>query len=209
LITIYTEAFPGQHSCGLIRDIRIRWALEEAELPYRVEYIDHTDPSYRVRQPFGQVPAVDYSGLPLFDSSAIILRVADGCEALLPRDEAERGRALAWGMSAITTIEYPILNLCRIDLFPAKPELEIQLRPFNEQLVTKKLDDLSTALGEQEYLEGRFTVGDLLMASALVFLRHTDLVEAHPRLGPYLRRCHSRPAYLKAMEAHMAAFLNP
>jgi glutathione S-transferase len=206
VIKIFTTTFPTPHSWGLIRDIRIRWALEEVGQDYEVEYVDRFSPEYRSKQPFGQVPAVEIDGLSLFETAAIILHIGDLYEGLLPRDKEARARAVMWVIAGASTMEPTIDNLCRIDLFSPAPELERPMRPINEMAVKRRLSELATALGDRDYLEDDFTAGDLAMSSALNLLRHTSLVSAEPTLSAYLARCHARPAYQRALADHMEVF---
>ncbi len=208
MIKIYTTTFPTPHSWGLIRDIRLRWALEEAGQAYEVEFVDRFDPTFRLKQPFGQVPAIDVDGFGMFDTSAIILYIAEKYGALLPKSPEARARAIMWVMAASTTMEITIDNLCRIDLFSPAPELEKPMRPINEEFVKTRLADLAAALGEKDFLEADgFTAGDLVMCSTLHLLRHTGLVASEqPKLAAYIERCHDRPAYKRALADHMKAF---
>ena len=208
MIKIYTTTFPTPHSWGLIRDIRVRWALEEVGQPYEVEFVDRFDPAFRSKQPFGQVPTIDMDGFEMFDTSAIILYIAEKYGVLLPKNPEAKARAVMWAMAASTTMEITIDNLCRIDLFSPAPELERPMRPFNEGFVKTRLAELAAALGDKEYLEkDGFTAGDLIMCSALYLLRHTGLVEQEqPKLAAYIERCHNRPAYKRALADHMKAF---
>src|SRR4051812_21485688 len=105
---------------GLVRDLRVRWACEEAGLPYRPMLIgpeDQASAAYRACQPFGQVPMMEEDGLVLFESGAIVLHIGARSEALLPRDEAGRARAMTWVFAALNTIEVVIEPLADIDLF--------------------------------------------------------------------------------------------
>ena len=202
---------------GLVRDLRVRWALEEAGLPYEQKLIgpeDQASADYRALQPFGQVPVMvtgDGLGgsLELFESGAIVLSIAERSEAgnsLLPADPCKRSRAITWLFAALNSIEPPVQNLAGIDLFYAGEEWAKLRRPAAESIVRKRLSELATALGDKEYLEGRFTVGDLMMTTVLRILRHTDLVADEPKLAGYLARCEARPAFQRALAAQMAVF---
>src|SRR3954464_6725314 len=108
---------------GLVRDLRVRWALEEAGLAYEPVLIgraDQVSPDYRAWQPFGQVPAYEEDGLRLFESGAIVLHVAgraDAGESLPPPDPAARARAIEWMFAALNSVEPHLQNLAAIDLF--------------------------------------------------------------------------------------------
>jgi len=195
---------------GLVRDLRVRWALEEAGLRYEVKLLEageKEEPDYRAWQPFGQVPAYEENGLKLFESGAIVLRIAERSETLLPGDPAAKARAIQWLFAALSSIEPPIQNLAGIDLFSADQEWAKLRRPEAEAYVRKRLAELSAALGDKAHLDGpRFTAGDLLMATVLRILRHTDLVAEQPSLAAWLARCDERPAFQRALAGQMADF---
>lgn len=194
---------------GLVRDLRLRWALEEMGAPYEVRTIsreDQTTPAYRALQPFGQAPVLHDDGFSLFESGAILLHLGKGSEALLPTDEAARARATAWLFAALNSIEPFIQQLVVIDVFCAGEEWAKLRRPQAEEMVRRRLTDLSAALGERDYLEERFTAGDLMMTTVLRILRHTDLVAEHANLKAYMKRCEGRPAFQRALSDQIALF---
>ena len=196
---------------GLVRDLRVRWALEEAGLPYETRLIgpeDQASASYRAMQPFGQVPAYEEDGLVLFESGAILLHIADRSEALMPSDPKARTRVTAWMFAALNSIEPRIQNLAAIDLFHAKEEWAKTRRPEELKFVQKRLAALSDWLDGRDYLEGRFTVADLLMTTVLRIPRNTDVVTQIPVLHAYRLRCEARPAFKKALDSQMADFVD-
>jgi len=197
---------------GLVRDLRVRWALEEAGIAYEQHLLgdgEKESAAYRAWQPFGQVPAYEEDGLKLFESGAIVLHIAakdEAGETLLPADPAARAKATEWMFAALNTIEPQIQNLAAIDLFYAAEDWAKARRPGAEEMAKKRLADLATALGDKDWLaDNRFTAGDLLMATVLRIPRHTGLV-AEAGLGDYLARCEARPAFGRALAAQMAAF---
>jgi glutathione S-transferase len=145
-------------------------------------------------------------GIVLFESGAIVLHIGERSEALLPRDEAGRARAMTWVFAALNTIEVAIEPLADIDLFWPNETWAKTRRPEAEKHVRKRLTELAGALGDRDYLEGRFTAGDLMMTTVLRILRHTDLVSREPTLSSYVARCEARPAFQRALAAQMAAF---
>ena len=194
---------------GLVRDLRVRWALEEARLPYEQCLIgpeDQGSESYRRLQPFGQVPAYEEDGLVLFESGAIVLHVAEQSPALMPSDPKRRARVTAWMFAALNTLEPAIQQLAELDLFYADEEWVKQRRPAVVERVEARLATLAGCLDGREYLEGDFTAADVLMTTVLRFLRHTDLVAQVPVLEAYRLRCEARPAFQKALADQMAAF---
>ena len=199
---------------GLVRDLRVRWALEEAGLRYEQQLLadgEKDGAAYRAWQPFGQVPAYeedDESGgkLRLFESGAIVLHIAERSEALLPAEPGPRARAVQWLIAALNSIEPHIQNLAAIDLFYKEEDWAKQRRRGAEQMVQARLAAVRQALGEDAWLtDNRFSAGDLMMATVLRILRHTDLV-AQGGLADYLARGEARPAFRRALAAQMAAF---
>ncbi|HET6655393.1 MAG TPA: glutathione S-transferase family protein [Gammaproteobacteria bacterium] len=208
---IKVSAFPWvpPFAQGLVRDIRARWALEEAGLDYDQQLLGadyKTSSSYRRLQPFGQVPAYEEDGLVLFESGAIVLHIAERSAALMPRDRASRARVTAWMFCALNTIEPPVLNLALIDFFHASEEWAKLRRPGAIKEIKLRLAELAACLDGRDYLENRFTAADLLMTSVLRALRHTDLVAQIPALENYRLRCEDRPAFKKALADQMANF---
>jgi glutathione S-transferase len=194
---------------GIVRDLRVRWALEEAGWPYEVELVDaatRQTPEFRARQPFGQVPVFAADGLELFESGAIVQLIAEQCEALMPTDAAGRAETLAWMYAALNTVEPPVLNLFAIDVVSPGEEWARQRRSAAVEAVGTRLEALSDKLFDRDYLAGRFSAADILMATVLRFLRKSDVVEAYPLLAGYLRRCEARPAFGKALADQTAAF---
>lgn len=194
---------------GLVRDLRVRWALEEAGVPYEEKLIDLEElgsPEYRRLQPFGQVPAYVEDGLTLFESGAIVLRIAERSEGLLPADPRERARAQVWMFAAVSSIEPHLQNLTELDLRHSSEAWAAERRPALLARATMRLQDLAQVLGARDYLEERFTAGDLMMATVLRIPRHIPLVAGFPVLARYLARCEARPAFGRALAAQMAAF---
>lgn len=194
---------------GLVRDLRVRWALEEAGLQYRERLIGREDlatAAYRALQPFGQVPAIEEDGFKLFESGAIVLHIAERSEALLPADATARARTTAWMFAAVNTVEPPIQDLAGVDLFYADQAWAAARRPMLVDAVQKRLAALEFWLAGRDYLEDRFTAGDLLMTTVLRMLRHTEIVSARPSLKAYKERCEARPTFQKALADHLKPF---
>jgi glutathione S-transferase len=187
----------------------VRWALEEAGIPYRERLIGAEDlatTAYRALQPFGQVPAIETGNLKLFESGAIVLHIAERCEALMPADANGRARTITWMFAALNTIEPPIMELFLLDFSPAGEGWASVRRPTAIEAAQKRLSQLEEWLGSGDYLEGRFTAGDLMMTTVLRILRDTDIVSGRPTLKAYQARCEARPAFRKAMADHLKPF---
>jgi glutathione S-transferase len=194
---------------GLVRDLRVRWALEEAGLPYEQKLLgpgENNSAEHRARQPFGQVPVYQEGDLTLFESGAILMHIAQKSPVLLPEDPSDRAQVWQWMFAALNSVEPPIANLTLIDLFNANEEWAKLRRPGAEKFLRGRLEGLSAGLGSREYFTSRFTVADLLMTTVLRNLRHTEILADYPNLAALKARCESRPAFQRALNAQMANF---
>jgi glutathione S-transferase len=208
-IEVTAFAWVPDFAKGLVRDLRVRWALEEAGLSYRERLLDARNPrpeAYFQEQPFGQVPAYRDETVQLFESGAIVLHVGQRSEALLPRDTAGRARATAWLIAALNSVEPRVMEIAAIDIFHPDDEWARLRRPEAIENARRRLAHVAAWLGDKDYLEGAFTVGDLMMTAVLRGLRHTDLVAEHANLAAYLARCEARPAFQRALAAQLAVF---
>jgi glutathione S-transferase len=208
-VRISTFAWVPPVAQGLVRDLRVRWALEEAGLRYEERPIrlgEHAAPEYVALQPFGQIPACQEDGLTLFESGAIVLHIAERCETLLPSDPKMRARAKTWMFAALNTVEPPIMFLNWLQQMNSAERNAVQ-KPVIEW-VQRRLHGLVDWLDARDYLEEQFTAGDLLMTTVLRILRTTDLLCAMPTLAAYQSRCEARPAFQKALSAQMLTFQN-
>ena len=192
---------------GLARDTRVRWALEEAGLPYQVRLVSFRamkEPAHLARHPFGQIPTYEEGNLVLFETGAIVLHVAQHHAGLLPDDADARARAIAWMFAAVNTVESPILDFMTARLFEAdKPWAEARL-PLVADRVRDRLKQLSARLGRADWLDGGFSAGDLMMASVLLRLRASGILDEFPNLAAYVARGEARPAYKRAFAAQLA-----
>jgi glutathione S-transferase len=194
---------------GLVRDLRVRWALEETGQNYKSILIgpeDQKSEPYRTLQPFGQVPFYKEDDFSMFESGAIVLHIAEKSEVLMPRDAKARLRTTTWMFAALNSVEPHIQNLVVLDAFYANEEWAKQRRPGARALAESRLSTLSNRLGKREYLEDRFTAADLLMTTVLRMLRDGDLIGQFPALRDYRQRGEARPAFKKALAAQMADF---
>lgn len=212
MITLTTYKWVPDFAAPLMRAFRVRWALEEAGIPYRVRLValgaEQKSPEHLARQPFGQAPAIEEDGLVLHESGAIALHIAEKSEALMPKDGIGRARATAWVFSALNSIENAVQELGSIIFFHKDAAWAKERRPQVEQFVRLRLGQLADALGDKDYLEGRFTVGDLMMADVLRIIDATGIVDEFPALKAYKARCEARPAFQRAMKAQMEGFAN-
>jgi glutathione S-transferase len=210
MITISAFRWVPDFARGQVRDLRVRWALEEAGLRYTTRLLEQGDQDkqeYRAVQPFGQVPIFEEDGFRLFESGAIVLHVGERSEALLPTDPGARARATQWLIAALNSIEPFVMNVAVIDLFYANEEWAKLRRPGAVEFVQRRLAALSTSIGDKPYLDGgRFTAGDLMMTTVLRILKHTDIVTRDQRLAAYIERCTARPAFKRAIDAQLGDF---
>jgi len=210
MITISAFRWVPEFARGYVRDLRVRWALEEAGLPYRTRLLEQGDQDkddYRALQPFGQVPIFEENGFSLFETGAIVTHIGEQCEALLPTDRKARAQALQWVFAALNSIEPFIMNVVVIDIFYADEEWAKLRRPGAVAFAQRRLAGLSNSLGDKPYLGGdRFTAGDLMMSTVLRALDYTDLVSGDARLAGYVARCTARPAFQRALDAQLGDF---
>jgi glutathione S-transferase len=210
LITLTTYKWVPDFAAPLMRAFRVRWALEEAGIPYKVHHVslgpEQKSPEHLARQPFGQAPAIEEDGLTLHESGAIVLYIGEKSEALLPKDRIGRERATAWVFSALNTIEPPVQELGSIIFFHKDAAWAKERRPQVERFLRQRLQQLADALGEKDYLEGRFTVGDLMMTDVLRIIDQTGIINDYPTLIAYRQRCESRPAFQRALKDQLEGF---
>jgi glutathione S-transferase len=194
---------------GLVCDLRVRWALEEAGLPYEEKLLaigEHKAPAHLASQPFGQVPVFEEDGMSLFESGAIVMHLGERCPALLPADPVKRARACAWMFAALNSVEPHVQNYASLDVFHANEEWARLRKPGAREAAQARLEAVAAVLQGRDYLENQFTAGDLLMVTVLRILRDTDLVKNLPVLAAYQARCEARPAFQRALAAQLAPF---
>ena len=213
MITLTTYKWVPDFAAPLMRAFRVRWALEEAGLPYDIRLValgpEQRSPEHLARQPFGQAPAIEDDGLILHESGAIALYLAEKSDALMPNDRVDRERATAWVFSALNTIEPAVQELGSIIFFHKDAAWAKERRPQVEEFLRLRLGQLANALGDKDYLEGRFTVGDLMMSDVLRIIDSTGIVDGFPKLHAYRDRCQARPAFQRAMKDQMEGFAQP
>ncbi|MDR6624684.1 glutathione S-transferase family protein [Caulobacter segnis] len=194
---------------GLARDMPARWALEEVGQPYDVRLVtfaEMKEPAHKALQPFGQIPTYEADGLVLFESGAIVLRVAERHPGLLPAEPDARARAIAWMFAAVSTVQPPIVERERAFLLERdKPWFDAR-QPALEQEVRRRLEDLSLRLGDADWLDGPFSAGDLMMVTVLRRPASANLLADYPNLAAYVARAEARPAFQRAFAAQLAVF---
>ncbi|WP_309088679.1 glutathione S-transferase family protein [Phenylobacterium sp.] len=204
------EASPDEGR-GLARDMRVRWALEEAGQPYDVQLVSFAEmkqPAHLARHPFGQIPTYQEGELVLFETGAIVLHIAQRHPGLLPDEPNARARAIAWLFAALNTVEPPIVELEQMEYAEGDRPWHAARVPLMEGRVRTRLKALSRRLGGAEWLDGAFSAGDLMIVMVLRRLEDTSLVDEHPNLAAYVARGKARPAYRRAFDAQLAVFMD-
>ena len=194
---------------GLVRDLRLRWALEEIGRPYRVRLLDATKArpaEYFCEQPWGQVPIYKDDQVQLFESGAILIHLGLQDDRLLPTDTASRMRGIAWLIAALNSVEPAIFPLLMINVFNKGEPWTEEARPKFTERLNGRLKCASDALGDKEWLEDRFTIGDLMFVTVLRQLRSTGILDQFPNLAALVGRGESRPAFERALSDQLAVF---
>ncbi|MBB4594766.1 glutathione S-transferase family protein [Xanthomonas cannabis] len=192
---------------GLVRDTRLRWALEEVGQPYEVRLLPFRalkQPAHLAIHPFGQIPTFEHGELALFETGAIVLHIAQRYPGLLPHDDNARARAIAWMFAALNTVEPPMLELGNALLLEADKPWMAERLPLLHKRIQRRLQHLGDHLGSNPWLEGEFSAGDLLMISVLIRIKLTGLLDGFANLQDYVTRGEQRPAYQRAFAAQWA-----
>lgn len=199
-LVLFTYDWVPESPRGFVRDIRVRWLLQELGRPYRVETVPSRDksPDHLESQPFAQVPFIQDGDLNLFESGAILLHLAEGT-ALMP--DARRPHVQQWLIAALNSVE-PVIMAWIVAKSFDKDEATAARR---EPLVRQRLAQLQAALGDKDWLLGdSFTVADLLMADILRIPARNGLLDDLHGLAAYVERATDRPAFRKALADHLA-----
>lgn len=191
---------------GFVRDIRIRWALEEAGLPYRVESTPFKDrgPEHYAAQPFAQVPWLTDGDLTIFESGAILLHLGEMSEKLMPADRRARNECKEWLIAALNSMEMASVPW---SLFHFMGQTDTQMFGFFDNWVKAlRIARLETVLSKREWLAGQFSVADILMADVLRLIDRFGALDEAPITKAYMQRATTRPAFKKAYAEQMAHF---
>ena len=205
-ITALAWVPPGAQ--GLVKDLRVRWALEEAGLDYRVRLIGgERPPGYAQDQPFNQVPCLRDGTVGIFESGAILQYIADKADDLLPRDQQGRYRAIQWTYAAVSSIEPFVQFRALLNVVFADQEWAEPAKPTFDRFARLRLQQLSDRLGDKQWLEGDgFTIGDLMMVTVLRIADRSGQLADFPSLAAYVKRGEARPAFQQALSDQLAAF---
>src|SRR5262245_26872946 len=194
---------------GLARDMRVRWALEEVDQPYDVRLLSFSamkESTHRRLHPFGQIPTYEEGDLVLFESGAIVFHIAERHTGLLPADANARARAIAWMFAALNTVEPPIFERSMAMILERDKTWYGERLAMLDDHVHVRLRELSSRLGDADWLDGAFSAGDLLMVTVLRRLGSSGLLEKYPKLTAYIARGEARPAYQRAFADQLAVF---
>lgn len=191
---------------GYVRDLRVRWALEEAGLPYRVETVSARDRGFAhfSHQPFGQVPWLTDGDLSIFESGAILLHLGDRSPALMPSDRHDRSAAVQWVFAALNSVEMASLPWSIFQFSGLVGDTAGWDRL--DRFLGGRLDHLEPVLSGRDWLAGSFSVADILMADVLRLVDRFDGLARHPACRAYLARATARPAFSKAHADQIAHF---
>ncbi|SEK86046.1 glutathione S-transferase [Roseivivax marinus] len=206
---LWTFSWVPPFAQGNVKDLRVRWALNEAGADYTVRTLPHNaarEDAYRALQPFGQVPAYRDGTVTLFETGAILLhlaRVEPGLAAASPQEEAS---VAAWTLAALNSIEPRIDNVVMPRLFEPEASWLDDFDTLAQRLAGQRLDDLSTYLGGREWLTDTFSVADIVMATVLRSIDDRPLLAERPVLTGYLGRCLARPTFQTALDAQLSTF---
>lgn len=211
-MSIQVSAFPWvpPFAQGFVRDLRVRWALEEAGIPYEESLVDpatKTSDAYLKWQPFGQVPAYRDEDVEIFESGAIVLHIAEKSEALSPKDPAGRANVTAWVIAGLNSIEPFSANYASTPVFYAGQPWVEGFTAAAKSRLESRLDALSRVLEGHNWLIGdRFTAADIIMVTVLRELVECGVLAEFPVLDAYRVRGEARPAFGRAMEAQLGTF---
>jgi Glutathione S-transferase len=197
---------------GHVRDLRIRWALEEIGRDYTPQFLDAMAPKpaeYRDWQPFGQVPAFDDGTVRLFESGAILLYLGEQDQRLLPRDPAGRWNATSWLIAALNSVEPMVMQIVNLDVFQAGKPWAAEARPSTVEQVKARLKSTERALGDKQWIADDFSVADIAMITVLRNLDGSELLDRFPGLAEYKARGEQRPSFERALADQLAGFRQP
>jgi glutathione S-transferase len=191
---------------GYVRDIRVRWALEEAGLPYRVESTPARAKSaqHLAHQPFGQVPWLTDGNISIFESGAILFHLGERSDVLMPTDPRGHSDVLQWVFAALNSVE-----MASLPWFIFKISGDTADTPGGKNLdafLDARLQHTGSVLAGREWLAGSFSIADILMADVLRLVDRFDGLAGHPACRAYVARATSRPAFVKAHADQMAHF---
>jgi len=209
MITITAFETSPDRGRGLARDMQVRWALEEVGQPYAVRLVSFKAikaPAHRAVHPFAQIPTYEEGELALFESGAILLHIAERHGFILPKEIHARARAIMWMFAAVDTVKAPIIEREAAILIERERSWFTERQVVLDSNVRRRLGELSACLGDREWLDGEFSIGDIMMIGLLRRLEGTAMLEEYPNLVAYVGRGEERPVFQRAYDAQFAVF---
>jgi glutathione S-transferase len=191
---------------GYVRDIRVRWALEEAGLPYCVESVSFRDKNaeHFSRQPFGQVPWLTDGDLSIFETGAILLYLGERSGSLMPIDPRGRSEVVEWLFAALNSVEMASLPW---SIFKFSGDAaDTPERQTLDAFLKGRLQHMEKVLAGREWLAGSFSIADIVMADVLRLVDRFDGLAGYPACRNYMARAVGRPSFKKAYADQMAHF---
>ncbi|MGZ2380780.1 glutathione S-transferase family protein [Rhizobium leguminosarum bv. trifolii] len=206
-LTLTTFDWVPEPPRGYVRDLRVRWALEESGLPYRVESVPFRDrkPEHFAHQPFGQVPWLTDGDISIFESGAILLHLGNRSDALMPADLRGRAEVLEWLFAALNSVEAASLPWS-ILIFSGITGDAPAYGLMDSFLKDHRLKHMEPILAGREWLAGTFSVADILMADVLRLIDRFDGLAGYPACRDYVARATARPSFTKAHADQIAHF---
>jgi glutathione S-transferase len=192
---------------GYVRDLRVRWALEEAGLPYRVESTPFRDrdAGHFAHQPFGQAPWLTDGDMTIFESGAILLHLGERSEKLMPLDPRGRNDVKEWLFAALNSVEMASLPWSLLKFTGESPDTSV-CKLFDDFLKTHRLKHMDAVLAGRDWLAGTFSIADILMVDVLRLVDRFDGLATFPACRAYVARATARPCFIKAHADQMAHF---
>jgi glutathione S-transferase len=191
---------------GYVRDVRVRWALEEAGLRYSVRSVSFRDrnANHFAHQPFGQVPWLTDGEVSIFESGAILLHLGERSGKLLPIDPRARAEVQEWLFAALNSVEMASVPwfILKFSGDPAESRGRQQMDAF----LSARLKHMESVLATREWLSGSFSIADIAMADVLRLVHRFDGLAEYPSCRDYVARATTRPGFIKAHADQLAHF---
>jgi len=207
VLVVFHEYVSTHNRSGFVRDLRVRWALEEAALPHRFASVPfgNRNAEHFAHQPFGQVPWLTDGDISIFESGAILLHLGELSDALMPTDPRGRSDTTEWLFAALNSVEMASLPWSLLIFSGNKGDTPVW-KLFDGFLHQHRLKHLEPVLAGREWLAGTFSVADILMADVLRLVDRFDGLADYPACRDYVARATARPSFNKAHADQMAHF---
>jgi glutathione S-transferase len=205
-LTLTTFDWVPKTPRGYVRDLRVRWALEEAALPYQVESVPFgaRNALHFSHQPFGQVPWLTDGDISIFESGAILLHLGGRSDALMPADPRGRSEVMEWVFAALNSVEMASLPWSIMAFSGDTGDTPAWKRL--DEFLKARLKHLEPVLARREWLAGSFSVADILMADVLRLVDRFDGLVGYPACRDHVARATARPSFVKAHADQIAHF---